>query len=569
MNRAGLSCIHVLFQFTSGNFSLVPYKKSVPVIFIFLLYAALSGAQVDKERKYFDKSGLSSSKQSGYYYREKTDKENYYKSYYVYGESVYFEGKIFKVSNTDESKNVYSGTCTWYHKNGNKNIVRTFTEDGLEHGTTYFYYESGKIWKEIEYENGVAAKNSYKEYTEDGQASRIFEEEFKNNYNDWDLYKSDKSAAQINDGIFTLSSFTKEGASRYVSFPGQLQEFILEATINIQDLKEGEHAGIIFGFKDWQNYNFFAISSESFYVGMVFEGISSMEAEGMYTDDIDKKSFNNLKILSIGEKNIYSINGAIQYNTNKLRCLGSKIGFAVSGKSVIQIDKLVFKEIDLKAQGVVISNDDLAVKASGSGLIFTATGHIITNYHVVENANKILVELNHGGISKTYNANLIQKDITNDLAIIKIHDAAFNALENLKYTFLDRGGLDVGASVFTIGFPLALSGMGKEPKFTDGKISSKTGYNNALNTYQTSIPVQPGSSGSPLFNEKGQFIGVINAKIMGADNVSYAIKLNYVNNIIELLSDIPPLPNDNGISGFSLEEKVKTLSDYIVLIKIK
>ena len=68
--------------------------------------------------------------------------------------------------------------------------------------------------------------------------------------------------------------------------------------------------------------------------------------------------------------------------------------------------------------------------------------------------------------------------------------------------------------------------MGKAAKFTDGKISSKTGYNNAINSYQTSIPVQPGNSGGPLFNDKAQLIGVINSAIKDADNVSYAIKLS-------------------------------------------
>lgn len=123
----------------------------------------------------------------------------------------------------------------------------------------------------------------------------------------------------------------------------------------------------------------------------------------------------------------------------------------------------------------------------------------------------------------------------NDLAVIKINDEAFKTLDPLKYSFKESGGVEVGSSVFTIGYPLALSGMGKEAKFTDGKISSKTGYNNAVNTYQTSIPVQPGNSGGPIFSDKGQLIGIVNAKIRDADNVSYGIKLNYIKNIIELL----------------------------------
>ncbi|MBK6522650.1 MAG: trypsin-like peptidase domain-containing protein [Sphingobacteriaceae bacterium] len=79
--------------------------------------------------------------------------------------------------------------------------------------------------------------------------------------------------------------------------------------------------------------------------------------------------------------------------------------------------------------------------------------------------------------------------------------------------------------------------MGKEAKFTDGKVSSKTGFNGAINSFQSTIPVQPGNSGGPVFNDKGQMVGVINATYREADNVSYAIKLNYINNLIDLLAD--------------------------------
>jgi S1-C subfamily serine protease len=116
---------------------------------------------------------------------------------------------------------------------------------------------------------------------------------------------------------------------------------------------------------------------------------------------------------------------------------------------------------------------------------------------------------------------------------------------------------------------MALAGMGKETKFTDGKISSKTGYNNSINSFQTSVPVQPGNSGGPLFDDKGKLIGVINAKIKEADNVSYAIKLNYIKNLIEILPETIDIPNDTSVSNLSLQEQVKLLSNYVVLIKIK
>jgi S1-C subfamily serine protease len=188
---------------------------------------------------------------------------------------------------------------------------------------------------------------------------------------------------------------------------------------------------------------------------------------------------------------------------------------------------------------------------------------------VINSANKIQVEITSDGISKVYSAVLVQKDVDNDLAIIKINDDSFKSLEKLKYSFKESGAIEVGSSVFTIGFPLALSGMGKEAKFTDGKISAKTGYNGSLNSFQSTIAIQPGNSGGPVFNDKGELIGVINAGIKSADNVAYAIKLNYIKNLIEAIGETTTLPNNTQILGLSIEEKIKVLSNYVTLIKIQ
>ena len=535
----------------------------------FILSGTLAFSQNSAEKTFFDKLGKVTTGEQGYYCRQKTGDPDSYKCYYVNGGSIFFEGKISQASDSAESKNVYSGTCTWYYKNGKKKALRTFNESGIENGTSYFYYESGKIWKEIEYANGQIVNNRYKEFEEDGRVSSIFEEDFNSNINDWDLYTSDKSSAKISNGSLEIVSTTAEGTSRFINLASQSSNYAIEAIVNIEKSKEGEKSGIVFGFKDWQNYNFFAITQSSFYVGFVYEGVSSLKVEGMFSSAINSKAVNNIKVMGLGDKNIFSINGEVQYSTDKMKNFGNNVGFVVSGKSSMVIDKLICKEIDFKSSNATTSKEDYGIKASGSGLIFSTSGYIFTNNHVIEDANTILVEMTSGGVSHSYNATVLQKDADNDLAILKINDEAFKPLEPLVYSFKESGAVEVGASVFTIGFPMALGGMGKEAKFTDGKISSKTGYNNAINTYQTSIPVQPGNSGSPLFNEKGQVIGVINAKISGADNVSYAIKLNYLKNLIEMLPETVELPNNQGLSDLSTEEKVKALSKYVVLIKIK
>ncbi len=179
------------------------------------------------------------------------------------------------------------------------------------------------------------------------------------------------------------------------------------------------------------------------------------------------------------------------------------------------------------------------------------------------------VEVVIGDSKGNFKAEVIASDEQNDLAIVKITDPDFKAFANLNYDTRLTGTQDVGSTVFTLGYPMALAGMGKEVKFSDGKISSKTGYNAAINSYQVSVPVQPGNSGGPLFNESGQLVGIINAKIQEGDNVSYAIKISYLLNLIDTMNEPLSLPADKSLSDQKLEDKIKVLSNYVVLIKAK
>ena len=131
----------------------------------------------------------------------------------------------------------------------------------------------------------------------------------------------------------------------------------------------------------------------------------------------------------------------------------------------------------------------------------------------------------------------------------------------------------MGSNVFALGYPLALTVMGTEIKFTDGKISSKTGFQGDITSYQISVPIQPGNSGGPLFDFDGNLIGVtssiFNRKLDITENVNYAIKSSYLKSLVDVLNYNLTLPNDDSISYLTLTEKIKKLSDYVVLIKIK
>ena len=109
--------------------------------------------------------------------------------------------------------------------------------------------------------------------------------------------------------------------------------------------------------------------------------------------------------------------------------------------------------------------------------------------------------------------------------------------------------------------------MGDEIKLTTGIISSKTGFQGDVALYQISAPIQPGNSGGPLFDKKGNVIGIVSAKHAGAENVGYAIKTVYLRNLIESCADISIIPTANTVATLPLTGKVKKEKHFVFLIK--
>ena len=207
---------------------------------------------------------------------------------------------------------------------------------------------------------------------------------------------------------------------------------------------------------------------------------------------------------------------------------------------------------------------------NGSGIIVSKSGYIITNHHVIEDADDIEVEFIINDEVQKFNAEIVQSDKVNDLAIIKIFDINFDGLDNLPYNFKTRSS-DVGTKVYAYGYPMALSLMGKEIKITDGIISSKSGFDGDITTYQITAPIQGGNSGGPLFDDKGNFLGINSSGLSKeiADNVGYTIKSSYVLNLIDVLPKSIDLPSSTKLQSLPLTEQIKEISKYVVLVKVK
>ena len=213
----------------------------------------------------------------------------------------------------------------------------------------------------------------------------------------------------------------------------------------------------------------------------------------------------------------------------------------------------------------------ISVLSSGSGFVVSSNGLIATNAHVIENAKSISVKFKTDIGTMVYNAKVELVDNRNDVAILKIDDVKFTAINVIPYSLIEKS--EIGEKVFTIGYPLN-DIMGSNYKLTDGLISSNTGIGDDLRYYQISVPIQPGNSGGPLFNNEGTIVGLTSAKLnsktvgTNVENVNYAIKIQYLNNILNMIPSYKLLVSDSSLKGKELKEQVKVLKNFICLIEV-
>ena len=152
---------------------------------------------------------------------------------------------------------------------------------------------------------------------------------------------------------------------------------------------------------------------------------------------------------------------------------------------------------------------DYTRMAVGTGVIFTADGYVITNYHVLEGGTDCLVALDNGA---TYPAQYVAGDEENDLAVLKIQETGLPAA-----VFADSNDLVVGDGVCAIGNPL---GMELRGTLTDGIVSAINRDvdvdGRVMTLIQTNAALNSGNSGGPLINQYGQVVGINVVKMVGS-----------------------------------------------------
>jgi len=475
----------------------------------------------------------------------------------------------------------------FYHDNGNLSQITSYNDEGKRDGDTDYFNENGSFDRSVTYKNGIKDLWNYKcdnnnqncEYTYTSYFSSKEDATAKG----WFFYDDDDESSFVSTSPEAANQkyywkLKKDmGYQRTIALPiGNEDDFQFSTIVDWWNGINNKYFGILVGFKDWENYTALRITSNGYHkADIIKKGVKIGMEEGKYVKDGGYSGSTVLNIVRINGKLIFSVDGKPVYSSEYGSLPGDRLGFYMAGEQSAVFDNVKVirtpKNRSSRPPNNPPSDGNRGDWASnGSGIILTTDGYIATNNHVIEDANDIEVEFLYNNEIRSFNAKIIKTDPTNDLAIIKIEDSNYRNLSSIPYNFKTRSA-DVGEEVFALGYPMALSIMGKEIKFTDGRISSKTGFLGNPIQYQSTTPIQGGNSGGPLFDSKGNLIAINSAKLKSdvADNVSYSIKSSYLLSLIDALPQSIKIPSSTILYSQPLTQKIKTLTKYVVLIKVR
>lgn len=205
----------------------------------------------------------------------------------------------------------------------------------------------------------------------------------------------------------------------------------------------------------------------------------------------------------------------------------------------------------------------VSYKTGGTGFLVDAKGYLVTNAHVIENANNIVVQNSKG---RDLTVTVVYTDAARDIAILKINDSAFKSSSVLPYS-IKRSSTDIAESIYTLGFPR------NDMVYGEGYLAAKTGYNGDTLTCQIAIAANPGNSGGPVINRNGEIIGILSTKQTTAEGVVFATQSRYIFNALkELQKDSAykniKIPATSLVKNLDRMQQVKKIADFVYMVKV-
>ncbi len=398
-----------------------------------------------------------------------------------------------------------------------------------------------------------------------GLKTQLWLEDFNDNRNNWDVYSSRKTESKIEGGVYEIRSNIERGTVRYIPRPLTGRDFEIETQIKVMDGQRSCKIGLIFSFKDFNNYNFFMIRYNKYFVGQVLNGEIKYKVNGLALREELVTTLNTLKIKTEFDKCEYYLNGTLLNTLQTPPVMGVNIGFMLDGVADVKVNWLRVLDKDIaknETEKVIYAKPVL------NGICVDQRGYVITCLTPDIMSNHIAVEMTIAGSVKHFKSSLIAKDSIIGLALIKISDSTFTGSPAPAFKIQTSGTVRENQSLYSLQLPLKNSAKKKEAYAVKGTLLSKKGFAANTGFYQLSQNREDLINGSAIFTEDGECLGLYQKQKSDFDGVSYAAKSFYFRNLFDNLPDEIIFDNQNTGRSGSPTSLYGNLSTSIVLIKI-
>jgi hypothetical protein len=478
---------------------------------LFLFLFLISKGQNIRSISFFNEYGILSNEETALYFRENPVTSNFYKSFYSNSKNKYFEGIILGANDSLDNKNLYQGICKWYYPNGMLKVLAEYN-NGMLNGLKKEFNNDGKLIKSSEYENAKMKNNQYLEFDLNGNTINVFEEKFSNNLMNWPFETNEMTSSKLRIGGYELVNKSKKDFGVFCKKNIDSANFSIETLLNSNYLTSDTKSGIIFGFKDWNNYNFYYVSKFRFSAGFIKEGIKTYFFDNFFSYELKSNDFNNIKLLSYKDSLHFFINNIIQASVSNPNKLAQHAGLFINNGNVL-FDDFYIKEYGRQFSYMNennkmfynINNNLIPVNQVNSGLMLGKNGYVLTSIKNIQQVNDFVIELQINDTIKIFKADIFYNSDIYKFTILKIKNYTNQENTNIEYNYSYLKNATTGVKTIICEYEKSEC----DSKFElikingEGKIIS-THKHNYVGIYNTHCCV-----GSPIFDLTGNILGII------------------------------------------------------------
>jgi len=205
---------------------------------------------------------------------------------------------------------------------------------------------------------------------------------------------------------------------------------------------------------------------------------------------------------------------------------------------------------------------DVNIQSGGTAFLLDIKGYLLTNAHVINGYNNVVVQNSKGQVFK---ARIVRVIEATDLAVLKIEDEDYKAPNTLPYGF-KKSGADLGEQIFTLGYPR------DEIVYGEGYMSAKTGFHGDTLACQIAVAANPGNSGGPVINNNGEVVGILSTRQVQAEGVVFAIKSKNIYTALDELKEDTSFQNlrinsASTVKNLNRVQQIKKIQDCVFMVK--